>query len=169
MSNARNRLALTLAMTILTIGVAANGQLEPAGASVRLLVVDETKTFLSTMRVGGLVGALKTTGLFHVDVRFADVESEWDNPLAGEEQKADLEPYDVILVIPQGIDDASVDWLWLLSDGPANLPPPVLGGVELVEQMVNLVFEGNVRTLGVHDDLLIGCLYGFYVMEGWMR
>ncbi|MFC2078024.1 hypothetical protein ACFLTM_04370 [Candidatus Bipolaricaulota bacterium] len=169
MNNVRNRLALILAMTILTIGVAANGQPEPAGASVRLLVVDETKTFLSTMRVGGLVGALKATGLFHVDIRFADVEAEWDDPLAGMTPEPDLEPYDVILVIPQGIDDASVDWLWLLSDGPANLPPPILGGVELIEQILNQVFEGNVRTLGVYDDLLIGCLYGLYVMEGWMR
>jgi len=169
MNNARRGLTLILAVAILVIGVAANGQPESAGTPIRLLVVDETKTFLSTMRVGGLVGALKAAGLFHVDVRFADVDAEWDDPLAGEEPETDLEPYDVILVIPQGIDDASVEWLWLLSDGPANLPQAILGGVELIEQMVSLVFEGNVRTLGVYDDLVIGCLYGLYVMEGWMR
>jgi len=169
MRNTSRGLALILAMAILAIGVAANGQPDPAGSPIRLLVVDETKTFLSTMRVGGLVGALKAAGLFHVDVHFADVDAEWDDPLAGEDPEPGLEPYDVILVIPQGIDDASVEWLWLLSDGPANLPPPIRGGIDLIEQMVSLVFEGNVRTLGVYDDLLIGCLYGLYVMEGWMR
>ena len=109
MRSIRWRLGLTFALAALALGVVANAQPEAAGEAVRLLIVDETKTLLSTMRVGGLVGVLKASGLFVVDVRFADAESSWDDPLAGEARGSDLEPYDLLLVIPRGIDDGSDD------------------------------------------------------------
>ena len=169
MTNARNRLALILAVTILILGVVVNGQPDLASASVRLLVVDETKTFLSTMRVGGLVGVLKGSGLLHVDVVFADVESSWDSPLAGVKLDSDLEPYDLVLLIPRGIDDGSIDWACILSGVPRLLSAHASSGIDLIAQVVSQVFEGNVRPIGVHDDLLLGFLYEVYVMEGWMR
>lgn len=169
MRSIRWRLGLTFVLAALALGVVANAQPETACEAVRLLVVDETKTLLSTMRVGGIVGILKASGQFVVDVRFADVESSWDDPLAGETRGSDLEPYDLLLVIPRGIDDGSADWIWVLSDGPMLLPPHVSGGIDLIAQIVSQVFEGNVRPTGVYDDLLLGFLYEFYVMEGWMR
>ncbi|MGB2983856.1 MAG: hypothetical protein WBC63_08375 [Candidatus Bipolaricaulia bacterium] len=165
----RKRLGPILALLVLAVGVAANGQTVAPTETTRLLIVDETKTFLSTMRVGGLVGALKGFGLFHVDVRLANVESSWDDPLVGEVPAPSLEPYDIILVIPRGLDNDSVDWVWVISDGPAILPPPVLGGVGAIGQVVSLVFEGNVRPVGVYDDLMPSLLFGLYVKEGWMR
>ncbi|RLE39157.1 hypothetical protein DRJ23_04040, partial [Candidatus Acetothermia bacterium] len=55
---------------LLFVGIAAAGQQapEPQGEKVRLLLVDETKTFSSTMRVGILAGILKKNPLFAVDV-----------------------------------------------------------------------------------------------------
>jgi hypothetical protein len=169
MGFSRSRLGPILALAILTFGLASTGQQGTTASPVRVLVVDETKTFLSTMRVGAIVGVLKGAGIFHVDVRFADVVSSWDDPLAGQTPDANLEPYDIVLVIPLGIDDETVDWVVLVSDGPPSLAPPALGGLELIRQVVDRVFEGNVRTIGVYDHLLVALLYGIYTAEGWMR
>lgn len=169
MRNIRWRLGLILVLTVLASGVVANAQPETAGEAVRLLVVDETKTLLSTMRVGGIVGVLKGSGLFHVDVIFADVESSWDEPLAGKEPEPDVEPYDLVLIIPRGIDDGSIDWICTLSGDPRLLPSHVSAGIDLIAHVVSQALEGRARPIGVHDDLLLGFLYEVYLMKGWMR
>jgi len=113
------RFAVRLALAIALIA-ALNA---PVQAGVRVLVVDETKTLASTMRVAGLVGALRGTGLFDVSHRLADVESSWDDPLAGSEPPPDEAPQDLILIVPRGIDDGSADWIWIASNGLFSLPP----------------------------------------------
>jgi len=171
------RVGPALALTIVCLVTAALAQAEPpAGVqmeqtppAMRVLVVDGTKTFLSTMRIGGLVGALKGSGLFEVDVRFADVQSGWHDPLAGQSQSEGHVPYDFLLAIPRGIDDASADWIWILSAGPTSPTSPFVAGLQVIEQVLGLVFEGAVTPLGVHDDLLLGMLYEFHVAKGWMR
>ena len=169
MNIARWRLGLVLVLSILALGLAASAQSVSASESVRMLVVDETKTFLSTMRVGGLVGALKGTGLFEVDVRFADVESDWEDPFHGQWADSDLVPYDIVLVVPRGIDDATATSIWLLSAEPTALSPSLLAAVELTEMVAGQVFDGIVQVAGVHDDLLLGILVDIYVARGWMR
>jgi len=155
---------------VLCLGIgAAAAQQDSALSGVRLLVVDETKTFLATMRVGGLVGALKGIGMFDVGVRFADVEASFSDPLAGRWPDEGLEPYDVVLIVPRGIDDGTADWVWILSNGPLSLEPAVAGGIDVIRQVVGLVFEGRVTSTGVHDDLLLGLIYEAYVAKGWMR
>jgi len=166
--NGRATAAMAL-IAVLAIGLAAFGQETAASGSVRLLVIDETKTFLSTMRVGGLVGALRGIGLLEVGVKLADVESSWTNPLDGATPDPASEPYDLMLVIPLGIDDGSADWVWIISDGLTFVPPTVAAGIEAIRQVVGLVFEGGVRSVGVFDDLMPSYLYWQYRMEGWMR
>jgi hypothetical protein len=169
MGTIRCRLAPILVLAALVLGVVVNAQPEAAGEAIRLLIVDETRTFLSTMRVGGIVGMIKGSGIFQVDVILANVESSWNDPLAGEEPGSDLEPYDLALIIPRGIDDGSIDWACILSGAPRLLSAHVSSGIDLITQVVGQVFEGSVRPIGVHDDLLLGFLYEVYVMEGWMR
>jgi len=164
-----HRIGSVFVVCMLLLSALVAAQTDPSAQPVRLLVIDETKTFLSTMRIGGLVGALKGAGLFQVDVEFADVESSWDNPLAGATPVAEQEPYDIVLVVPRGIDDGTADWVWILN-GPEHLvAPQVMAGVDVLEQFVGLVFEGNVAPVGVNDDLMVTFLYGLYVVEGWIR
>ena len=169
MRRVRWRLGMILVTAVLGLGILVNAQPKAAGEAVRLLIVDETKTFLSTMRVGGLVGVLKGSGLFRVDVIFADVESSWDDPLAGKGPDPDLEPYDLVLLIPRGIDDGSIDWICSLSGDPRLLPTRVSAGIEFIAEVVGQVFEGSVRPIGVHDDLLLDLFYEVYLMKGWIR
>ena len=171
------RVGPALALTMICLSMAAMAQVEPDAVAqmeqtppaMRVLVVDGTKTFLSTMRIGGLVGALKGSGLFEVDVRFADVQAGWHDPLADQSQNEGHVPYDFLLAIPRGIDDASADRIWVLSAGPTTPTSPIVAGLQVIEQVLGLVFEGAVSPFGVHDDLLLGMLYEFYVAKGWMR
>jgi len=169
MRTTRRRTGTILAVLLLLSSGVALAQSETSALPLRLLVVDGTKTFLSTMRVGGLVGALKGTGFFEVDVLFAEVQSGWHDPLAGRTPAEGLEPYDILVVIPRGIDDGTVDWVWVLSDGPTNPALPLFEGLETVRQILGLVFEGAVRPMGVFDDLLLGVLYETYTARGWTR
>jgi len=163
------RMGLALALLALLMSLSAFSQSEASVEPVRLLVVDQTKTFLSTMRIGGLVGALKGTGLFEVGVEFADAVSDWDDPLAGKSPAADLEPYDIVLVIPRGIDDGSADWVWIMIAPAAMAPAQVAMGLEILEGMLALVFEGAVDSMNSADDLFVGFLHSLYIAEGWMR
>jgi len=102
-------------------------------------------------------------------VLFADVQSGCHDPLACRTPSDGLEPYDILVVIPRGIDDGTVDWVWVLSDGPTNPALPLFEGLETVRQILGLVFEGAVRPMGVFDDLLLGVLYETYTARGWTR
>jgi hypothetical protein len=51
----------------------------------------------------------------------------------------------------------------------STLPPPVLAGVGVIAQVVDAVFEGGVRAVGIYDHLLVPLLYGVYKAQGWMR
>jgi len=169
MGTTRRRLRLAIALTLVLLGTMAVAQPETATPSVRLLVIDETKTLHATMRIGAMVGALKGAGLFHVDVRLADVESSGDDPLVGERPDPRLDPYDIVLIVPRGMDNASADWVLVVTDTLSTLRPAVLAGVGAIEQVVAAVFEGSVRTVGIYDHLLVPLLYGVYEAQGWMR
>jgi len=169
MGMTKRQMGLALGLLALLMSTAAFAQSDTPGEQVRLLVVDQTKTFLSTMRIGGLVGALKGTGLYAVDVTFADAASDWDDPLAGQALAEGADPYDVVLIIPRGIDDGSADWVWILSQPASMAPPEVAMGLGVLGEVLGLVFEGAMDPMNSADDLYLAFLHSLYISEGWMR
>jgi len=157
-----------MAAIVFLIAVAVAAAPAVAQAGIAVLIVDETKTFASTMRVAALVGGLRAAGPFEVSYRVADVDSIWDDPLAGIPPSDDA-PYDLIVIVSRGIDDGTSDWVWILSDGLSSLPPPVRSGIEMIGILVDRVFGGEVRTLKVYDDFILPFLSALYVNEGWLR
>jgi len=155
-------------IAVVILLMAAGAAAVAAQGGVRVLVIDETKTFASTMRVAALVGGLKAAGPFEVSYRVADVGSIWDDPLAGI-PPSDDPPYDLIVVVSRGIDDGTSDWVWILSNGLSSLPPPVCSGIGMIGILVDRVFGGEVRTLKVYDDFILPFLSALYVNEGWLR
>jgi len=160
---------LTALALLLVLGIASVSIAQEPPAAMRVLVVDSTKTFLSTMRVGGLVGALKQVGLFEVDVRLSDVSSSFVDPLEGLSRPSDVMPYAAILVVPRGVDDGSAQWIWVVTDGLDRLSPGERTGVAVISQVVNQVFDGVGTATGVTDDLFPAFLWAVYVQEGWMN
>jgi hypothetical protein len=154
---------------LLSIGVSAQTTGQGDLADVRLLLVDETKTFISTMRVGALAGALKNMGLFDVSVKLVDVLNSYDDPLKIELPDSGQAPFDVILVLPRGLDDGSVDQIWLATAEMDSLIPTVRAGVEAASYIVDQVFQGLAEAIDVSEDLWPGLLAALYLQEGWLR
>ena len=154
--------ALLLGWSLATLGQ----ELPPA---IRLLLIDETKTFTSTMKVAGTIGALRQMGLFDVSVRLADVESDYDDPLDGMDPEPEQDPFDLILVLPPGLDTKTNVSIWLVSNRLDSLSPFVRGGVDLVSKVVDEVFTGSGKTLDVSEDLWPGFLWAVHVSKGWIQ
>ena len=124
-------------MTAIPLGVLS----QEAPPLVRVLVVDETKTFNSTMRVAGLVGALRSVGLFDVGVALADVTSSYDDPLADRTPEEGEDAYDLIVVLPRGLDDGSIGQIWVVSAGLSTLSPGVSTAVGVATGVIDQVFS----------------------------
>lgn len=155
---------LWMGLLVVTGGIVSNAQQATAGIS--LLLIDETKTFLSTMRVAGFVGALRAMATFQVDVRLVDVSSGFDDPLDGLEADPGVEPYSIVVIVSRGIDDGSAPYIWILSQAPDGLP--LAAALGAVRQTASAVFEGIAVPVGVYDDLFPALLREVYVLRGWM-
>lgn len=136
--------------------------------TIRLLLIDETKTFTSTMKVAGTIGALRQMGLFSVSVRLADVETDYADPLEGIVPEPDQLAFDLILILPRGLDTKADVSIWLVSNGFDALSPFARGAVDLVSSVVDQVFAGSGQTIDVSEDLWPGFLWASYVRKGWM-
>ena len=158
-------IAVAALMTAVPLGVLA----QEAPPLVRVLVVDETKTFNSTMRVAGLVGALRQVGVFNVGVTLADVTSSYDDPLAGRAPEEGEEAYDLIVVLPRGLDDGSIDQIWIVSAGLNSLLPGVSVALDVAAGIVDQVFAGIGEAIDVSKDLWPCLLWAVYSTKGWIR
>ncbi len=165
----KTRLGLLFLMGALLLGwsLMALGQELPP--SIRILIVDETKTFTSTMKVAGTIGALRQMGLFEVSVRLADVDTDYDDPLAGIALETGQDPFDLILILPRGLDTKTNVSIWLVSDWLNALSPFVRGAVDLVSNVVDQVFAGSGQTIDVSEDLWPNFLWAVYAKKGWTK
>jgi len=136
--------------------------------TIRILLIDETKTFTSTMKVAGTIGALRQMGLFDVSVRLADVDTDYADPLAGIAPESDQEPFDFILILPRGLDTKTSVSIWLVSDGLNVLSSFARSAIDLVSNIFDQVFAGSGQTIDVSEDLWPGFLQAAYVLKGWM-
>jgi hypothetical protein len=164
----KTRLGVLCLIGVMLLGwsvIAVSQELPP---SIRILLIDETKTFTSTMKVAGTIGALRQMGLFDVSVRLAEVETDYSDPLAGILPEPDQKPFDLILILPRGLDTKANVSIWLVSDGLNVLSPFVRGAVDLVSNVVDQVFAGSGQTIDVSEDLWPGFLQAAYVLKGWM-
>ncbi len=155
-------LVIIAGILVVLLPLAATGEQFRA----RLLLVDETKTFASTMRVGALAGILRKTGMVDVIVRLVDVESSYGDPLAG--LTAAEEPYDIILIIPKGIDDGSVAQVWLVTRSFEQGSPEGVG-LAALSGIIDLVFQGFATAIDVSEDLWPAAYAALYLRQGWLK
>ncbi len=163
----RNKTIFITLIALAIFAVFVTAQQPPAQHNrLKLLLVDETKTFSSTMRVGALAGILKKSGEFDVTVKMVDVSSSYVDPLAGIQPTET--PYNVILIIPKGIDNGTVEQIWLVTRGFDELPSQAVQGIKMLSSLINKVFVGLAHATDVRHDLFPGFLSALYVKEGWL-
>ena len=164
------RWKMLLPVLVALLAVIPLGSLsQDAPPLVRVLVVDETKTFASTMRVAGLVGGLRSVGLFDVAVTLAEVVGNYDDPLGDRTPEEGEEPFDLIVILPRGLDDGSIGRIWVVSAGLSSLSPIVTASVDMLTGIVDQVFTGIGEAIDVSEDLWPCLLWAVYSTKGWIR
>ncbi len=154
---------------VFALGTALAAFAQETPPMIEVLLVDGTKTFTSTMKVAGTIGALRQMGLFEISVRLSDSTSDFDDPLYGIDLESDEGPFDLVLFLPRGLDTKSNVNIWLVSRGLGALSPFVRGAVDLVSTVVDQVFAGSGQTTDVSEDLWPSFLWSLYDSKGWMK
>jgi hypothetical protein len=129
---------------------------------ISLLIVDETETFDSSIRVQVLASLLKKTGLFKVSAKIAKVNSSFINPLQGIPDRR----YDIILIVPKGVDDGSIKQIWIITR-PINCKTLYLMRyIELISEIVEKIFL--VEAVDITEDLIPAYFAVIFIQEGWL-
>jgi hypothetical protein len=137
--------------------------------TARILIIDATRTLSSTLRMAGLVGALRQTGLLDVSVRFSDETSRFADPLSVKEEAPADAPFDLILILPRALDTDTDVMIWLVSRWIPSLAPRIRQAVEIVSQITDAVFSGAGQTVDGWTDLWPLLLAALHQQQGWLR
>ena len=147
-------------------GLRALGQgAEGTSPPFQLLIVDETQTFGSTIRLQVLASLLNKTKGFELTAKFVRVESSFDDPLQGEEPE---QRYDIVLIIPKGVDDGTMRQLWLATRPWVELPEELRSAAEQLKVIANEVFQGAATAVDVTEDLIPAYFAALFMREGWL-
>lgn len=153
----------------LVILIALGWSLNAIGAQskVDLLLVDETQTLQASLMVQIYARALQESGLFNFDAKIARVESSYDDPLGVNSTE---KKYELIVIVPRGIEDGSVPQIWLITQpmGPQTRPE-LLAALELIRRRVEQGSAGLFRALTVLDDGALGIFASVFERHGWLK
>ncbi len=155
---------------IVLISVAALGTLVSSAQAqnkVDLLLVDETQTLQASLMVQIYARALQESGLFNFEAKVVQVESSYDDPLG---VNATDKQYELIVIVPRGIEDGSVPQIWLITRpiGPQTRPE-LLAAIELIRQRVAQGSAGLFTALTVMDDGALGIFSSVFERHGWLK
>ncbi|MBS3765650.1 hypothetical protein KGY71_03910 [Candidatus Bipolaricaulota bacterium] len=135
----------------------------------RLMVVDGTRSLEISMRIQGLVSALKKREGLEVDAQTLKTEDPTLNPLKGME----VEPYDLVMIVPPTIETGSIEQVWLvtrpLSQIPLEQKKGAMAQLDQLKEAVLKAFEGKVTPVGVNDDLIPAYFSTLFLREGALR
>jgi hypothetical protein len=160
--------AILLAMVSLAVWAQEGAPPATGTAPLRLLLVDATKTFASTARVGALAGAIRTTGAFDLQVCFSDQEDAYEDPMPAVNSRPEG-TFDLVLFVPRGLDDGTAMSIWVITN---ILPGTNAAGwttVRLLSGLVDKVFAGLASAVDPSQDLWPALLASLYQAEGWLQ
>ncbi len=159
-------------LVALFLGLVVGGNLAAVADSssalpYRVLVVDGTKTLASTMRVVGLAGGIRQSGMADVAIILTDNLGPFDDPL--KDHLRPEVPFDLILIVPRGIDDGTASRIWILVAGNPRENPLTTQAIELLRAGIDRAFAGIGSAVGPLGDLWAALMASCYVREGWLR
>ena len=113
----------------------------PATESFELLLVDETRTFSSSVATG------------------------FENPLRSLEPKQQC---DIILSIPRTIERDTGKQLWVVTRAFSEISPQLHAAVLQVKGIATAVFADVAEAVDVSEDLSPGFFAALFIKEGWL-
>jgi hypothetical protein len=159
-------IVVSLLGLLIVVGAQTTAQESQQRMMARILLVDETKTFASTMRVGALAKVLKNSELVELSVKMIDVDSSYADPLSGMDKPE--QPYDLVLIVPKGIDDGSISQVWLVSEY-YDSSTPEYALLAMLSGVIDQVFQGLACATDVCEDLWPAAYAALYLEQGWIK
>ncbi|MFP4589461.1 MAG: hypothetical protein ACOCZX_04795 [Candidatus Bipolaricaulota bacterium] len=161
-----------LVVLVLALAVFLTG-LSPRGAEseqqLRVVVVDESRTFEVSMQVQGLVSTLREQSMLEVQAQAVEVDTPTQNPLTGD----DVSPVDVVIIVPYTIETGAMKQVWVvtvpLSMIPLEQRRETRRQLERLKIGIEEAFQGTVEAVGVHDDLIPAYFSNLFLLEGVLR
>ena len=136
---------------------------------LRILFVDETRSFELSMRIQGLVKGLRDRQELEVDAMSVEVNNPTINPV----KKIPEEPYDLVIIVPPTIETGAIKQVWLITkpitEFPLNERRKVMGQLDQLKGAVSQAFEGKISPVGVDDDLIPAYFSTLFLREGILR
>ncbi len=151
--------------------LAALGLLVSEGSAqsskVDLLLVDETQTLQASLMVQIYARALQESGLFNLEAKIVQVKSSYDDPLG---VNSTDKKYELIVIVPRGIEDGSVLSIWLITKpiGPQTRPE-LLQALQLIRERIAQGSGGLFKALTVMDDGALGIFSTVFEHHGWLK
>lgn len=152
---------------LLSLPMAPLAPMAAQGNELRVLLVDETKTFTSTMRVGALAQAIEGVGAFELTVILVDVETGFTDPLI--DLSPPQIPFDALVIVPREVDAGLMGHIWLVAPPYGSLALEERQAVVFLNQLVENTFQGIAKPVDQTEDLYPLCLYLLYHAKGWLR
>jgi len=131
----------------------------------RLLIVDETRTIGSSLRVEVLARALNQTGLFDLSAQIVAVDTGFENPLQDAVPDRD---YNIILIIPRAIEHGTVKQLWVITRSFTEISPQLCAVIACLKETANAVFANVAEAIDVTEDLIPGFFAALFIKEEWL-
>lgn len=135
----------------------------------KLLVIDESGSLEVSMRVQGLVGGLKDRSGVQVVSKLVEVEHPTENPL----KEIDELQVDAVIIIPGTIETRRINQVWIITRPYSAIP--VKARAEMKDMMNQLksgieeAFSGQVKAVGVNDDVIPAYFSTLFLREGVLR
>ena len=160
---------LILILMILVSAFAIQGAAQENGERYKIVFVDESTTFEISMRVQGLVGALKARKELEVQAKTAEVENPTENPLKEEE----ISGVDLVIIVPRTVETGRVNQVWVITRPITTIPLEARAeAIERLEQLkgaIEKAFAGKVKPVGVNDDVIPAYFSTLFLREGILR
>ncbi len=158
---------LTVLALFVGLTVVSGAGSETAGS--KLLIVDETESMETSMRVQGFVGAIKSRSDVEVLTRMVKMDDPTANPL---KDSKDLK-VDAVIIVPSTIETGKVKQVWVatrpFSTIPLEMRAETMGMMEQLKKGIEKAFSGKVNAVGVNDDVVPAYFSTLFLREGVLR
>ena len=135
----------------------------------KLLVVDETQSIETSMRVQGFVGALKQRPEVEVVIRMTKPDEPTENPIKDSQNLK----VDAVLIFPHTMETGKINQVWVVTRPYSAIPvearKKTTNMMNQLKDGIEQAFSGKVNAVGVNDDVIPAYFSTLFLKQGVLR